>query len=108
MEPETVKPVGSGGISNRRSAHLAATLGRATWILLPHVPEWRWLLGRDDSPWYATARLFKQSASREYASVVGRIRDELLARIARFEAETQNAPAPPDRLSAFVNPEPTS
>jgi tetratricopeptide (TPR) repeat protein len=89
-------------------AHLAATLGRATWILLPHVPEWRWLLGRDDSPWYPTARLFKQSASREYASVVDRIRDELLARISRFEAEKKNPPAPPDDLSAFVNTKPRS
>jgi tetratricopeptide (TPR) repeat protein len=58
-------------------AHLAATLGRATWILMPYVPDWRWLLGRDDSPWYPTARLFRQTATREYASVVDRVRDEL-------------------------------
>jgi hypothetical protein len=58
-------------------AHLAATLGRATRILLPYVPDWRWLLGRDDSPWYPTARLFRQTATREYASVVDRVRDEL-------------------------------
>jgi hypothetical protein len=58
-------------------AHLAAKLGRATRILLPYVPDWRWLLGRDDSPWYPTARLFRQTATREYASVVDRVRDEL-------------------------------
>jgi tetratricopeptide (TPR) repeat protein len=68
-------------------AHLAATLGRATWILLPHVPDWRWLLNRDDSPWYPTARLFRQSEMREYASVIECVRDELLARISAFEAE---------------------
>ena len=72
--------------SDTSVAHLAATLGRPTWILLQHVPDWRWLLGRDDSPWYPTARLFRQTATREYASVVHRVRDELLAQISRFEA----------------------
>jgi tetratricopeptide (TPR) repeat protein len=79
-------------------AHLAATLGRATWMLLPHVPDWRWLLGRDDSPWYPSVRLFRQTATREYASVVDRVRDELLAQIARFEAAKENSPARPDAL----------
>lgn len=41
-------------------AHLAGALGRPVWILLPFAPTWRWLLGRDDSPWYPTARLFRQ------------------------------------------------
>jgi hypothetical protein len=69
-------------------AHLAATLGCATWILLPHIPDWRWLLGSNDSPWYPTARLFRQTATREYASVINRIRDQLGARISEFkEAE---------------------
>jgi len=79
-------------------AHLAATLGRATWILLPHVPDWRWLLGRDDSPWYPTVRLFRQTATREYASVVQRVRDALLAQISRFEVAKRNSPARPDLL----------
>ena len=43
-------------------AHLSAALGRPTWILLPYTPDYRWLLDRDDSPWYPTARLFRQSA----------------------------------------------
>ena len=60
-------------------AHLAAALGRPTWILLPHPPDYRWLLGRDDSPWYPTARLFRQAESRDYASVLDRVRTELVA-----------------------------
>jgi ADP-heptose:LPS heptosyltransferase len=63
-------------------AHLAGALGHPTWILLPYLPDWRWLLGRDDSPWYPTARLFRQSETREYASVIARMRGELQARIA--------------------------
>jgi hypothetical protein len=58
-------------------ARLAGALGRPTWILLPYVPDWRWLLDREDSPWYPTARLFRQDATRDYGSVVARVRSEL-------------------------------
>jgi tetratricopeptide (TPR) repeat protein len=62
-------------------AHLAAALGRPTWILLPYVPDYRWLLGRDDSPWYPTMRLLRQTETREYESVIERLRAELSAAI---------------------------
>ena len=58
-------------------AHLAAALGRPTWILLPYVPDYRWLLDRDDSPWYPTVRLFRQTETRDYETVLDRVRDEL-------------------------------
>jgi Flp pilus assembly protein TadD len=58
-------------------AHLAAALGRPTWILLPYLPDYRWLLDRDDSPWYPTARLFRQSARRDWAEVIERVRRAL-------------------------------
>ena len=58
-------------------AHLSAALGRPTWILLPHVPDYRWLLDREDSPWYPTARLFRQDERRDYAPVLDRINAEL-------------------------------
>jgi hypothetical protein len=62
-------------------AHLAAALGCPTWILLPYVPDYRWLLDRDDSPWYPTARLFRQDETRDYASVLDSVRSELKALI---------------------------
>jgi len=59
-------------------AHLSAALGKPTWVLLPFMPDYRWLLGREDSPWYPTVRLFRQTQTREYASVVEDVREALL------------------------------
>jgi ADP-heptose:LPS heptosyltransferase len=67
-------------------AHLAGALGCPTWVLLPYAPDWRWLLDRDDSPWYPTARLFRQDETRDYASVLDRVRDELLKRVTAFSS----------------------
>jgi len=58
-------------------AHLAATLGRPTWVMLPYLPDWRWLLDRDASPWYPTVRLFRQDGARDFARVVESVRTEL-------------------------------
>ena len=58
-------------------AHLAGALARPVWILLPHFPDWRWMLDRDDSPWYPTARLWRQPAPRDWISVLDAIRAEL-------------------------------
>ena len=65
-------------------AHLAGALGRPTWTLLPYIPDYRWLLDRDDSPWYPTMRLFRQTDTREYGSVLERIRNELRELVAKF------------------------
>jgi hypothetical protein len=62
-------------------AHLSGALGRPTWILLPFLPDYRWLLGRDDSPWYPTVRLFRQTETGDYESVLERVRSELLTLI---------------------------
>ncbi|HUA55744.1 MAG TPA: tetratricopeptide repeat-containing glycosyltransferase family protein [Candidatus Sulfotelmatobacter sp.] len=61
------------------AAHLSGALGRPTWVLLPVAPDWRWLLERDDSPWYPTARLFRQPAVGRWDLVVERVRSDLAA-----------------------------
>jgi tetratricopeptide (TPR) repeat protein len=57
--------------------HLSAALGRPTWILVPFWPDWRWMLDRTDSPWYPTARLFRQSAPDDWDGVIARVAEEL-------------------------------
>lgn len=57
--------------------HLAGALGKPIWILLPCVPDFRWLLGRNDSPWYPTARLFRQTALGDWEGVIQNVVAEL-------------------------------
>ena len=54
-------------------AHLAGALGKPVWIMLPHVAEWRWLRHRTDSPWYPTARLYRQPAPGDWDGLAGQI-----------------------------------
>lgn len=59
------------------AAHLGGALGRPVWVLLPFNADWRWLRQRDDSPWYPSMRLFRQSRRGEWVNVVARVREEL-------------------------------
>jgi tetratricopeptide (TPR) repeat protein len=58
-------------------AHLAGALGVPVWVALPFVPDWRWLLAREDSPWYPSMRLFRQSARSDWVSVFERLTEAL-------------------------------
>lgn len=70
------------------TAHLAGALGRPTWLLLPHAPNWRWLLERPDSPWYPSLRLFRQPARSDWQSVLGEL---YLAFLDHLDKATQAA-----------------
>ncbi len=58
-------------------AHLAGALARPVWLLASHAPDWRWMRDREDSPWYPTMRIFRQSTAGKWRPVLGRIRDRL-------------------------------
>ena len=59
-------------------AHVAGALGKQVWILVPFMPDSRWLLERQDSPWYPSARLFRQPSPGNWESVIANVKDELL------------------------------
>ena len=58
-------------------AHLAGATGRPAWVMIPFAPDWRWLLDRNDSPWYPTLRLFRQDLSTGWLGVRDRMMQAL-------------------------------
>jgi hypothetical protein len=68
--------------SDTALAHLAGALGIETWLALKYVPEWRWFLGRDDSPWYPRLRLFRQRMPGDWGPVFAQMEIALRQRLA--------------------------
>ncbi len=75
-------------------AHVAGALGKPVWVLLPWVTDWRWLLNREDNPWYPTMRLFRQNKGEDWVDVIARVEKEVkavvrgeAARLTPFKAE---------------------
>ncbi len=62
-------------------AHLAGALGKDVWILLPFAPDWRWLMNREDSPWYPSARLFRQTAPYSWDTVIDQVKQSLIEKL---------------------------
>jgi len=58
-------------------AHLSGAMGKKTWVLLPFIPDWRWMLDREDSPWYTSVKLYRQREDRLWAPVLRRVADDL-------------------------------
>ncbi|WP_024520640.1 tetratricopeptide repeat-containing glycosyltransferase family protein [Bradyrhizobium sp. Tv2a-2] len=73
-------------------AHLAGALGRPTWTLLCYTPDHRWLLDRDDSPWYPSMRLFRQDSPGDWQGVFDRVRRALEKEIASLQADVAFIP----------------
>jgi ADP-heptose:LPS heptosyltransferase len=59
------------------TVHFSGAVGTPTWVLLPDVPDWRWMLDRDDSPWYSEVRLFRQKMSGNWSDVISNVKSEL-------------------------------
>jgi Flp pilus assembly protein TadD len=62
-------------------AHMAGAMGKATWVMLPFAADWRWLVGRGDSPWYPTMRLFRQKKADDWSGPVAEIAAALAERV---------------------------
>jgi tetratricopeptide (TPR) repeat protein len=88
--------------------HLAGALGKPVWLLLPFAPDWRWMLHRDDSPWYPTLRIFRQSVQGNWEPVLQQVREELVKAGSKQEAggRGQEAGGGRQELNSFPSPQP--
>lgn len=74
-------------------AHLSGALGKETWVLLPYAADWRWMLDREDSPWYPGMRLFRQQTPGDWPTVLAAVTSALLAKLADFQTDCARSSA---------------
>ena len=63
--------------TSNTTVHMAGALGKQVWTLLPYIPDWRWMLEREDTPWYPSMRLFRQNEIGDWSGVFDQVRSEL-------------------------------
>ena len=63
--------------TSNTTVHMAGALGKQVWTLLPYIPDWRWMLDREDTPWYPSMRLFRQNETGDWSGVFSQVRSEL-------------------------------
>jgi hypothetical protein len=90
--------------SDTAVAHLAGALGRPVWVALALAPEWRWLLGREDSPWYPTMRLFRQTRFGDWHEVFERMARVLGQHMAASAIAREDAGGPGHAVGQVPHP----
>jgi tetratricopeptide (TPR) repeat protein len=73
-------------------AHLAGAMGKPVWMLIPRIPDWRWMMERSDSPWYPTMRIFRQHAPGQWDDVLGDVRQALADLVGATLSGRQSTP----------------
>ena len=70
--------------------HLAGAVGCPAWVMLPFVPDWRWLINRSDTPWYPKHRLYRQASIGDWGSVINAIQNDLISAITEINRQPSN------------------